>query len=340
MAQYPRLETLNQMVNTGLVPVFYHPDLETAKQIVHACLDAGIRTIEFTNRGDNAYKVFSELVGYFAKEAPQAILGVGSINEPYAAALFIASGANFVVGPNFNPEVARICNRRKIPYSPGCGTASEISAAEEMGVEIVKLFPGDLVGGPRFVKSILGPMPWVRIMPTGGVEATPESIGEWFGAGVAAVGIGSNLVRKEWLKASEYAKITALARSVLGWIRAARSKSNILGLDHFCVYPASAGDAVATAEWYQQTFGLPAVENETDYFVGSDKGAKMEISRVQSGLPVHVAVRVADFEQAYQDLVQKGIEMEEPFDKKGSRLAFLKGTDPAGQRVHIVCKND
>ena len=151
-------------------------------------------------------------------------MGVGSIVDAPTAALYIASGANFVVGPILNPEVARLCNRRKIAYSPGCGSASEISEAEELGVEIVKVFPGDSVGGPEFVKAILGPTPWTRLMPTGGVETTKESINAWFKAGITAAGIGSNLVKKEWLAAGNYEAITAKTKEVLEWIREAREK--------------------------------------------------------------------------------------------------------------------
>jgi 2-dehydro-3-deoxyphosphogluconate aldolase/(4S)-4-hydroxy-2-oxoglutarate aldolase len=224
MASFFRLEVLNAMVETGLIPVFYHKDVEVAKKVVEACAAGGARTVEFTNRGDFAPQVFSELAQHLAKTNPAVILGAGSIVDAPTAALFIASGANFVVGPNLNPEVAHLCNRRKIAYSPGCGSASEIAEAEELGVEIVKVFPGDSVGGPQFVKSILGPCPWTRMMPTGGVDATQESVTAWFKAGVAVVGIGGNLIRKELIQAGDYAAISARVSQVLGWIREARKK--------------------------------------------------------------------------------------------------------------------
>jgi len=224
MARFSRLEVLNAIVETGLIPVFYHEDVEVAKKIAEACAAGGARVVEFTNRGDFAPHVFTELSRYLAKANPSIILGVGSIVDAPTAAMYIASGANFVVGPILNPEVARLCNRRKIAYSPGCGSASEIAQAEELGVEIVKVFPGDSVGGPEFVKSILGPCPWTRIMPTGGVEATQASVTAWFKAGVAAVGIGSNLIRKDLIKAGDYAAITAKTAELLAWIREARKK--------------------------------------------------------------------------------------------------------------------
>jgi len=224
MARFSRLEVLNTIVETGLVPVFYHADVEVAKKIAEAVAAGGARVLEFTNRGDFAPLVFTELSQYLAKANPKIVLGVGSVVDAPTAALYIASGANFVVGPILNPEVARLCNRRKIAYSPGCGSASEIAQAEELGVEIVKIFPGDSVGGPDFVKAIRGPCPWTRLMPTGGVETTRESIAAWFKAGIAAAGIGSNLIRKDLVAAGNYAAITAKTAEVLSWIREVRSE--------------------------------------------------------------------------------------------------------------------
>jgi 2-dehydro-3-deoxyphosphogluconate aldolase / (4S)-4-hydroxy-2-oxoglutarate aldolase len=223
MAKFSRLHVLNTMIDTGLIPVFYHQDVEVASQIVTACLEAGVRCIEFTNRGDQAHLVFGELVRRFQKDE-RAILGAGSVLDAGTAALYLQLGANFIVGPVLNLEVARICNRRKVAYSPGCGSVSEISEAEELGVEIVKVFPGSQVGGPGFVKSVRGPMPWTNIMPTGGVDPNEENIRAWFEAGVACVGMGSKLVRKDLVAAGDYAKITELATQTLGWIKTVRAK--------------------------------------------------------------------------------------------------------------------
>ena len=224
MARFSRLEVLNTITETGLVPVFYNADVEVAKNVVKACADGGAKAVEFTNRGDFAPEVFKELSQYVSQEDPDVILGVGSVIDAPTAAMYIAYGANFVVGPVLNEEVARLCNRRKIAYSPGCGSASEISYAEELGVEIVKIFPGQSVGGPDFVKAVLGPCPWTRIMPTGGVDATEESIKAWFKAGVACVGMGSNLIRKDLIVARNWAEIEAKVRQVLAWIKEAREE--------------------------------------------------------------------------------------------------------------------
>jgi len=222
MARFTRLEVYNTMINTGLVPVFYNADVEVAKKVVEACSAGGASVVEFTNRGDFAPEVFKQLSQYFGKTSPEIILGVGSVIDEPTAALYIAYGTNFVVGPLLNETIARLCNRRKVAYIPGCGSVSEISYAEELGAEIVKIFPGDSVGGPDFVKAVLGPCPWTRIMPTGGVDATEESIKAWFEAGVACVGIGSKLIRKDMVAAGKWADITALVHQVLDWIKKVR----------------------------------------------------------------------------------------------------------------------
>ena len=224
MARFDRLTVLNAVFEAGLVPVFYNSDLEVAQQIVAACAAGGAKVVEFTNRGDRAWNVFTQLAEWAETARPDVILGVGSVIDAPTAALYISSGANFVVGPVLNPEVARLCNRRKIAYMPGCGSASEISEAEALGVEIVKVFPGSQVGGPDFVKAVLGPMPWTRIMPTGGVDATEESIRAWFGAGVACVGIGSKLIAKDLVASGDYGSISKRVALVLAWIRQARSE--------------------------------------------------------------------------------------------------------------------
>jgi len=223
MARFARMTVLNAIIETGLVPVFYHPEPEVVLKVADACSRGGARLFEFTNRGDFAPQVFAEAARALSKSHPDLILGAGSIVDAPTAAMYIASGANFIVGPVINPDVARLCNRRKIAYSPGCGTATEVSLAEELGVEIVKIFPGGTVGGPAFVKSILAPCPWTRLMPTGGVEPTAESINAWFKAGTAAVGIGSKLITKELVAAGDYGEIVSRVANTLALIREARA---------------------------------------------------------------------------------------------------------------------
>jgi 2-dehydro-3-deoxyphosphogluconate aldolase/(4S)-4-hydroxy-2-oxoglutarate aldolase len=216
MAQYDRLTVYNTILADGMVPLFFHADPQAAIQTAAALHAGGSHVLEFTNRGDFAIEVFSALV---KQAGPDFIIGIGSVEDAPTAALFIAHGANFVVGPNFNPEIARLCNRRKIAYMPGCGSVSEIATAEEYGAEIVKLFPGGSVGGPDFVKAVLGPRSWSRIMPTGGVKAEAANLKEWFSAGVCCVGMGSDLVRKSWIDSGDFASLSALTRTTLDTIK-------------------------------------------------------------------------------------------------------------------------
>ena len=214
MAKYSKLEVISTMKETGMVPVFYNPDIEISKKVLRACYDGGVRAFEFTNRGDFAHEVFGELVKYAAAELPGMIVGVGSVVDAPTAALFLQLGANFVVGPLFNPAVAPVCNRRQVPYCPGCGSVAEVGAAQEAGCEICKVFPGDVLG-PAFVKALKAPMPWSQIMVTGGVKPTEENLSAWFKAGATCVGMGSNLFPKDTIAAGDWLKITQLCRSAL-----------------------------------------------------------------------------------------------------------------------------
>jgi 2-dehydro-3-deoxyphosphogluconate aldolase/(4S)-4-hydroxy-2-oxoglutarate aldolase len=223
MARFDRLTVLNTILEGGMVPLFYNGNLETAKQIAAALSNGGARVLEFTNRGDFAIEVFSALNKECAKSVPDLIIGVGSVDDAPTAALYLAHGANFVVGPTFNQEVARLCNRRKVAYMPGCGSVNEIATAEEWGVEIVKVFPGESVGGPDFVKAMLGPRPWTRAMPTGGVTLEESNLRAWFKAGVACVGMGSNLVRSDWVKAGDFQSIQDGTKTALQLIQTIRT---------------------------------------------------------------------------------------------------------------------
>lgn len=219
MAKYNKLQVISAMKETGIVPVFYNADLEISKAVLKACYEGGVRAFEFTNRGDFAHEVFSELVKYANRELPGMIVGIGSVVDPGTAALYIQSGANFVVGPLFNPEIAPVCNRRLIPYCPGCGSVSEVGMAQEAGCDICKVFPGDVLG-PAFVKGLKAPMPWSQVMVTGGVKPTKENLEGWFKAGVTCVGMGSNLFPKEAIAAKDWGAITALCSEALNIIKA------------------------------------------------------------------------------------------------------------------------
>ena len=223
MTRFMRLDVINTLLEIGVIPLFYNGDVETAAELVKACAQGGARLIEFTNRGELAYQVYVDLVRRINKTNPEVILGVGSILDAPTAAMYLAAGANFVVGPNFNPEIARLCNRRKVLYIPGCATETEISNAEEYGAEICKLFPGETVGGPAFIKAVLAPCPWHRLMPTGGVDATEVSIFEWIKSGAAAVGLGSKLISVQAVKEKDYVGIATKTAQCIAWVKAARA---------------------------------------------------------------------------------------------------------------------
>lgn len=222
MAKYTRIEVAQTMQRTGLVPLFYHPDVDLGKKVIAACYRGGARIIEFTNRGDFAHEVFAALNKYALKELPGLILGVGSVADAATAALYMQLGANFIVTPVFRKDIALVCNRRKVLWSPGCGSLTEIATAEELGCEIVKVFPGGTYG-PRFVKAIKGPHPWTSIMPTGGVSPTEENLKGWIDAGVTCVGMGSKLITKEALAAQDFQAIEDKTQMAINLIQSLRA---------------------------------------------------------------------------------------------------------------------
>jgi 2-dehydro-3-deoxyphosphogluconate aldolase/(4S)-4-hydroxy-2-oxoglutarate aldolase len=222
MAQFSRIEVAQVMKETGMVPLFFSNDLELSKNVLKACYDGGARLMEFTARGDFAHEVFGELTKYAIKELPGMIMGVGSVTDSAAASLYMALGANFIVTPVLREDIAMACNRRKVLWSPGCGTLTEIAKAEELGCEIVKLFPGDIYG-PQFVKGVKGPQPWTSIMPTGGVLPTKQNLSEWFSAGVTCVGMGSQLISKEILDTKNFTKLKEDVKAALDIIKSLRN---------------------------------------------------------------------------------------------------------------------
>jgi 2-dehydro-3-deoxyphosphogluconate aldolase/(4S)-4-hydroxy-2-oxoglutarate aldolase len=219
MARFSRIEVYLKMKETGIVPVFFHPDPQVCKNVVKACYDGGLRLFEFTNRGDFATLIFAELNKWTIQNCPEMIMGAGSVVDEGTAAMYIALGANFIVAPLLDEATARVCNRRKIAWSPGCGSVTEISKAHELGAEVVKIFPASEVGGPGFVKAVKGPMPWTSLMPTGGVEPEEENLKNWFNAGVACVGMGSKLFPKNILDEGNYSFITEKCQEILAIVK-------------------------------------------------------------------------------------------------------------------------
>ena len=206
MSRFKRLQVLNTFIETGIVPLYYNSDAEIVKKVVKACYDGGARVFEFTNRGDFAHEVFAEVNKWCAKECPEMIMGTGSVLRH----------------SNDHRDIHRSCNRRKVAWIPGCGTLSEINMAEELGCEIVKIFPGAEVGGPSFVKAIKGPCPWTELMPSGGVTPERDSLEAWFKAGVACVGLGSKLTPKDVIANGDFAFIEKKVRGALEIVKEIR----------------------------------------------------------------------------------------------------------------------
>lgn len=228
MARFERLHVYQTMLNDGLMPLFYHASPDVALKVVEALYRAGCRTFEFTHRLDGAVEVFSALMSKAAEVCPEMIIGVGAVEDPEIAALYLSRGANFVNGPSLSIETARLCNRRKVAYIPGCGSVTEIALAEEYGAEIVKVFPGNAVGGPEFIQAVLAPRPWSKMMPSGGIGVDRDSLTAWFRAGAALVGMGSALTPKMWVERGDFDSITNAAAQALAHIRSVRRPTGLL----------------------------------------------------------------------------------------------------------------
>ena len=222
MARFNKVQVIQAMHDTGMVPVFYNSDLEICKQVISACYKGGVRVFEFTNRGDFAHEIFGELAKWAAAACPEMILGAGTVIDVPTAALYMQLGANFIVGPNFNAEIATVCNRRLVPYSPGCGSVSEISNAQAAGCDVTKVFPAGNVGGPSFVKNVMAPLRWSNIMVTGAVSPEEDNLTAWIKSGVLCVGMGSKLFPKDVIAQGNWQAITDKCVEALGYIAKAR----------------------------------------------------------------------------------------------------------------------
>lgn len=224
MGLYEKHEVVAKVIEVGLVPIFYHGDVEVAKKVSTAVAEAGSKLLEFTNRGPRAFLVFAELAKWRDSERPDLILGAGTILDPATAALYINLGADFIVGPSFNPEVAKLCNRRHVAYVPGCSTPTEIAYAEELGADIFKIFPAEVLTS-KFIKNILGPCPWLKLMPSGGLEPKKEVVEEWISAGAVALNMGTSLLRPDLIKAGDYETLKKKVEECLQYIREAKTKT-------------------------------------------------------------------------------------------------------------------
>jgi 2-dehydro-3-deoxyphosphogluconate aldolase/(4S)-4-hydroxy-2-oxoglutarate aldolase len=222
MTRFGKNTLLRMIAAQGFVPLFYYEDLRVCKLVIEACFDGGCRVIEFTNRGEKALPMFAELAAHAHSLSPDMAFGVGSIVDLHAANAFVDSGADFVVGPSFCEETAAYCHDREVVYIPGCATLTEILRAERAGCELIKVFPASCLGGAEFIKAVRGPCPWLKLMPTGGVNDDPSELAKWFKAGVAAVGLGSNVISNSRMENEDYKGIGESVRNVASLIRTLR----------------------------------------------------------------------------------------------------------------------
>jgi len=350
MANFYKSEVVQQMRQQSLVPVFYNPDKAVVLEIIGACVRGGSRIVEFTNRGEGAADLFGEVIEVCRKEYPALMVGVGSVRDEVSAGIYIGKGADFVVGPTFNAKVAEICNRLAVPYSGGCGSASEINDAEAAGCEIVKVFPGGQVGGPGFFKAVHGPAKMTSLMPTGGVDITAESLAGWLmTGGAAALGIGSKLVTKDLVKKKDFAAIEANVRTTLHRIQVVKRKmlaaegTVFLGVHHVGV---PSDDMAAAAKMLGEIAGFEVMKPPTSTtFVSGPSGAPMEIG---PGAKVkehgHLAIEVTDLDAAMKVLSAKGVKPDgEPrvsSDKTVRACYLAEGAFGFAMRVHLYCLYD
>lgn len=222
--RFDRLTVLGSMLDIGAVPIFTPISLEGGRRVIAGAAQAGMRVVELTNRQEGMVRTFADLAGWCKEEHPEVILGAGTVVDAPTAAMFIDAGANFIVGPTLSEEVARLCNRRRVTYVPGCGSATEISAAEELGAEIVKLFPAAAFDGPAFIRGILGPSPWTKLMPTN-IVASKDVVRSWFVAGAAGVGVGGSLITPDAQTGPDPGAFGSRCREFMTWVRDARSRS-------------------------------------------------------------------------------------------------------------------
>jgi 2-dehydro-3-deoxyphosphogluconate aldolase/(4S)-4-hydroxy-2-oxoglutarate aldolase len=222
MARFTRIQVALKMAEAGMIPVFFHNDVETCKQVIAACYKGGAKVFEFTNRGGYAHVIFEQINRWVTSEFPDMIMGTGSVIDAPTAILYVQLESNFIVSPLLNEEMADVLNRRKVLWAPGCGSVSEISRAESLGAEIVKIFPGSQVGGPKFISSVKGPMPWTHIMPTGGVDPSESNLTEWFKAGAFCVGMGSQLLKSDLIKNKDYKQLEEDVRNTVALVQKLR----------------------------------------------------------------------------------------------------------------------
>jgi len=215
--------TLNQIIEQGILPLYFHPDADVSVQILKALYNAGIRVIEYTNGGETAVDDFLQLRKVADKELPELQLGVGSIRNRIEATEFINVGADFIACPGVIEEVAELADKNDLLWIPGCLTATEIILADDLGAQLVKLFPGSLLG-PSYLTAIKEIFPHLLFIPSGGIEASEENLNSWFKSGASAVGLGSEFITKNLMETKDYTRIESLTKQTLKIVQEIKSR--------------------------------------------------------------------------------------------------------------------
>ena len=207
---------IQKMDQAGIMPIFFNPEENICLKLLEAAYEGGIRVIEMVNRGKEAPSIFPA-IRKLADQMPGLSLGIGTIYHPWEAEMFSELGAEFIVAPVMNPKLGEYCKNANLPWIPGCGTVTEVFFAQEIGAELIKVYPANVLT-PEFVKSVHAVLPNVEIIPTGGVEPNAVSIKEWFDAGVLCVGMGSQLFKKELISKVAYSAIRDTIKDALAII--------------------------------------------------------------------------------------------------------------------------
>ena len=216
---------IKRIVEQGVLPLYFHPDATVSVEVLKALYAAGIRAVEYTNRGEAALDNFKLLKETRDKELPELLLGIGTIKRKKEAKAFIKAGADFIIAPGIIEEVAETVHKEEMIWIPGCMTTTEIIRAEDAGAKLIKLFPGNLLG-PSFVSAIKELFPDLYFMPTGGVEVSKENLTAWFKSGVVAVGMGSKLITKEILEKKDYEQLTNKTKEAIALVNEVRNVKN------------------------------------------------------------------------------------------------------------------
>ncbi len=218
-------QQVNELIDqTGFLPLYNPDQLETTQKVLTAAYEGGVRLFELTNRSKNALEIFQQIVPFVNTQLPDLVLGVGTILDEKSAHAFFEAGADFIVSPIIPAEVARYCQSNDICWVPGASTLNEIVHAQQLGADMVKIFPANYLGGPGFVEAIKAPCPWIKVMPTGGVDGSEENLRAWFKAGVRCVGIGSQLFRKDKIEAGNFNSIREETQRITSLIQMIKSK--------------------------------------------------------------------------------------------------------------------